>query len=199
MSKQFKVGDKVKCVDAGQSAKRYLEYGREYFVVETRGTRVVLNGVDHPFGSWNQNRFELVAQEAPAPKFKVGDKVKCVNLGNGTTASIYMKVGEVYEVRAVCTQDGWEGDVSLVGVPDIFPGWCVSRFELAPQEQNEFILKGKDSAGRMFDYASLGSLDECRTYLEKHGKAELTYTVTECVPRAVFAVQEEVTRCVTAV
>lgn len=127
-------------------------------------------------------------------QFKVGDKVKCNDAQY--SGGKYLTVGQVYRVTEV--NEDW-GGIKLEGVEHPYGYWNIPRFELVPQDQNEFILKGKDSAGRMFDYASLGSLDECRTYLEKHGKAELTYTVTECVPRAVFAVQEEVTRCVTAV
>ena len=75
---KFKVGDKVRCVDGYSSL--FVE-GEEYVVEECYwncGCNLVKVRCDWSDCGWDVSRFELVKDE-PARKFKVGDRVRCVD------------------------------------------------------------------------------------------------------------------------
>jgi hypothetical protein len=64
----FKVGDKVKCIDASLSGNRLVE-GRTYLVEDTAGTYVKIKGVDNfsRIPGWHSYRFALVEKNYPSP------------------------------------------------------------------------------------------------------------------------------------
>ena len=77
---KFKVGDKVKCIDASNS---YLEYGKVYEVLGTSNDCQCIQVTDDYHIWWSVIRFELVKEEAIMHKFKVGDVVKIVGAEDG--------------------------------------------------------------------------------------------------------------------
>ncbi len=74
---KFKVGDKVKCIDAKNG---YLEYGKVYEISNAfSGTcDGYVNLVNEGASGWSTSRFELVKEEVSMHKFKVGDVVTIV-------------------------------------------------------------------------------------------------------------------------
>ncbi len=70
---KFKVGDRVKCIDASNS---YLEYGKVYEVLGTSNDCQCIQVTGDCHVVWSTSRFELVKEEVSMHKFKVGDVVK---------------------------------------------------------------------------------------------------------------------------
>ena len=81
---KYKVGDKVKCMDASNS---YLEYGKVYEVSNAfagpRDYYVNLDLVNDGDSGWSTSRFERVKDEDSMHQFKVGDVVKIVGAVDG--------------------------------------------------------------------------------------------------------------------
>ncbi len=139
MSK-FKVGDRVKCVDA-REYQGHLTLGKIYEVVQTspefawvdddRGTR---------FGYYD-SRFELAESEkeqpSPTPRaLKVGDVVKCIdNAGAGLLTE-----GHEYTVEEI-ESDGFTWVINDSGIKD---GFFPSRFELVAETGQEPDKSGQE-------------------------------------------------------
>lgn len=100
MSKKFKVGDKVRCIDEGTG--RCVQDGAVYEISYVEGSprlsgssgMVKVKGVYGDFWDW---RFEKVEEAASPAPFKTGDKVLCINADY--VMDIGLRQGETYEVK----------------------------------------------------------------------------------------------------
>ncbi|AKM29421.1 hypothetical protein AB870_03630 [Pandoraea faecigallinarum] len=116
MTKQFKIGDRVRCVSESVRLKR----GAVYTIAGQTGIYVQL--LETGRTDYYASRFELADESyspPPPSKFKKGDTVRCVS-----SASLYgnkLEAGDVYKVEAVSRD--------LVRVEGVNALWLHCRFE----------------------------------------------------------------------
>jgi len=60
-------------------------------------------------------------------KFKVGDKVRCINNG---LAEASLEKGKVYEISGVSITGIGDGTIQVAGIKHSYVWWLVTRFEL---------------------------------------------------------------------
>lgn len=97
MTKQFKAGQQIKCVDASANAAAFLVEGRTYTVSGIVAGFVHLVGRDDE--GWAARRFEPV--QAPRRKFKAGDTVRA------NSKSLDITEGKEYTVTYDEQEDGF--------------------------------------------------------------------------------------------
>ena len=125
-------------------------------------------------------------------QFTAGDKVKCVNAGNGYG----LVAGRVYTVTGKGTA---AFETITVAGADNGLGFYPDRFELVQEQpQNEFRIRPiyKDGSAGV-DVVVQGE-EAVRDYLKLAGTEGVRYEYYETVPRGVFTVTETVTREVQA-
>lgn len=121
----FQVDDKVKCVDADNTA---LNFGDIYTVTYVDKYCVdIMDQFFYIYNTLDQTRFELVKKE---PIFKIGDKVKCIDAQHTSV----VRLGEIYTVFSV-VDNGEYINISH----DVGGGMRVSRFELVKEEPMDTV------------------------------------------------------------
>jgi transcription antitermination factor NusG len=136
-SKEFKVGDKVKCVDNSKTS--VLENGKIYeiedIIIESYKTYITLVGLSGY--NFYTSRFELV-EEKRKPKFEVGDTVKCIDAsGFGED----LNKGQIYTISKVIG--------IYVKLQGFEKSYLAHRFELAKSVQDEPKKTPKFKVGDM--------------------------------------------------
>ena len=139
---EFKVGDVVKCVDAGVSIN--LTVGEEYLLVGVRDTKMVKVKNDKGcYYYYDHHRFELSDDSAntqQTPKFKEGDMVyligsECLKLcklqeRRNNNSPMKFKVEVAKDVFETFTEDG-----------KYFTGDATPRIVLATEESRKMLNK----------------------------------------------------------
>jgi hypothetical protein len=115
-------------------------------------------------------------------KFKVGDKVRCVD-NDGQPR--LLTVGATYTVTAYPSG----GNPRYVALESL-GGYKVERFELVTPT-NAYTVHDETAGGV---YESFFTINEATEYIQQHGIAGHTYTVQEHIERRCFEVVEKVQR-----
>ncbi|QMV32567.1 hypothetical protein KMB83_gp47 [Ralstonia phage Anchaing] len=149
MSNKFKVGDNVRCIRGSIDGNKLMS-GLYYTITAVSGNGIYVdvegNGYVSTDLSWFADRFEPAsdapgkAAYAPPPrKFKVGDRVKCINPAG------VLEAGTVYVVEDVsaCSTDY---RVHLQGHRR-GAGFFERRFELAPEAPRECRISRNGTIG----------------------------------------------------
>lgn len=143
-SKEFKVGDKVKCIDA--NLKTYLKQGDVYTIKQviknSFGEYLMLEEIkeDHDY---DVIRFELVEDISKQPKFNIGDKVSTIY---GEFEVLWVGVNEHSGKELyVCYQKGFAGHSAIATLrgndyrDTIYENqcWCFEESDLELVKQPE--------------------------------------------------------------
>jgi hypothetical protein len=151
-NQMFKPGDIVRCLNA-EHPPTHLRTGDTYTVVKCddgiyepfvclKGKNRNGDAMDETVKFWS-SRFALVTsapekKEEPKTKFKIGDRVECVN----ATATVTLVKGEVY---SVLNCDEWSvrvrPETELAKMHDTNTSYSISRFELAKEEKPQTYQK----------------------------------------------------------
>lgn len=191
MTKQFKAGQQVKCVD-GEDAG--LINGEVYTVEKvSEGGGVFLVGHANPGtynGFFSRNRFELVPEQAT--KFKAGDKVRNVGdlgwMGGGPV------VGQVYTVkRAFIGGLGFEYLVLeefYAAGPQHTRG--ASGYELAAPQQRFVVTRVYPNGGYGVTHY-FATEQEAREHVSTYGDPSGSYKLSRVSDSQTLRVVEETT------
>ncbi|WP_331694602.1 hypothetical protein [Pandoraea sputorum] len=162
MTKQFKIGDRVRCVSESVRLKR----GAVYTIAGHTGIYVQL--LETGRTDYYASRFELAEEPySPPPpfKFKKGDRVRCVGRGSNR----YITVGSEYTVA-----DAGEFTVLLVQVPHT--RYDIGYFELIPATPKCFRILRK---GVQWGTTEYGSVEDAEAAIQKSAPIGEPFVIVE--------------------
>lgn len=177
---KFKVGDKVKCMDASNSS---LEYGKVYEVSNAFSGACdgYVNLVNEGASGWSTSRFELVKEEVSMHKFKVGDVVKIVGavddnhekwngaegFNNTWACAMDNFIGKVCKVTSITTYG-----ITLTGCGDYrFPPQALELYteEMKIQKDKKYRVVGTHEPVRIICTDKASKLQCVALYTDHRG------------------------------
>lgn len=180
---KFKVGDKVKCMDASNS---YLEYGNVYEVSNAFSGACddYVNLVNVAASGWSTRRFELVKDEVSMHKFKVGDVVKIVGAVDGKHKKLdntdgfnnnWVKLMDKF-IGEVCTVMGITKNGILTDCSDYqFPPQALELYteEMKIQKDKKYRVVGTHEPVRIICTDKASKLQCVALYTDHRGEESL--------------------------